>query len=346
MPYKTPDLPTLIKRIKDDLQGDALQQSDAQVLARTLAGSIYTFYGALLSVKDQILPTTANEQTLTELANLRIGGRKQASVAKGKVQVKGTNGAFLKENTILKADDGRQYKTDHSIQLSGTTGTVSVTSVEKGYSQNLSADSQLKLVSPVASIEDVTVVLAPGITGGADIEAIEDLRQRVIRSFRIIPHGGDADDYITWALEVEGVTRAWVVKNHMGPGTVGVFCVRDGDTPITPDSGELKAVNDHIDVSGRPVTADVYVLAPTLKKIDFKIKVTPDTSTVRSAVERSLKNLIATESDLGGTILLSHIREAISLAIGEKDNTVLLPTSDVTCGKTELPVFGEITWQE
>lgn len=344
MPFKTPSLPVLIKRIKDDLQGDALQQSDAQTFSRVVAGGFFSVYGAMLAVKDQILPTTANEQTLERMAELRIGGRKQPTVATGSLKITGVSGAFLPENTVLQTSNGKKYKTLSSLQLSGTTGTVKVASVDKGYSLNLSTGTELRLVSPVASIEDVAVVSAPGITGGTDLEALEDLRQRVIRSFRIIPHGGDADDYVSWALSSPGVTRAWVIKNHMGPGTVGVFCVRDGETPITPDSEELKAIKEHIDASGRPVTADVYVIAPTLKPITFKIKLTPDTSIVRKAVEESLKSLISSESELGGTILLSHIREVVSVATGEKDNVVMTPTADVTCKKTELPTFGSISW--
>lgn len=344
MPFKTPNLPTLIKRIKDDLQGDALQQSDAQVLARTVAGSMFSMYGALLVVKDQILPTTMNEQTLERDAALRIGGRKQPTVATGNVQVTGAVGAFVPENSLLKTKDGRQFKAIQAVQLTATTATVPVVSVEKGYSQNVETDTELRFVSPVASVEDVAVVLDPGITGGSDLESLESLRKRVIRAYRIIAHGGDADDYVTWALSSPGVTRAWVIKNYLGPGTVGVFCVKDDESPITPDEQELQAIKQTIDDSGRPVTSDVYVLAPTLKEIDFTIKVTPDTEIVRNAVEASLKNLIASESEMGGTILLSHIREAVSVATGETDNVVVSPTADITCEATELTVFGEITW--
>lgn len=343
MPFNTPTLPELIKRAKEDLQGDALQQSDAQVLARVHAGALFSIYGYMQWIADQILPDTADEAMLERQANLRIGGRKQPSQATGTVQVTGTVGAFLPEGTVLQATNGNQYSIVVAVTLNDTTASASVISIEKGSAMNLDVGETLTLVSPIASIQDEATVEEPGITGGSDLESVEDLRDRVIRSYRIIPCGGDADDYVTWALEVEGITRAWCIPNHMGAGTVGVFCVRDGDDPITPDEPELQYVKDHIDTV-RPVTANVYVLAPTLKTINFTISVTPDSEAVRTAVQAALSNLIDSESDLGGTIYLSHIRAAVSSATGETDNTVISPATDVTCEATELPVMGQITW--
>ena len=343
MPFNTPTLPELIKRAKEDLQGDALQQSDAQVLARVHAGALFSIYGYMQWIANQILPDTADEAMLERQANLRIGGRKQPTQATGSVQVTGTVGAFLPEGTVLQSANGYQYTVIEAVTLEGATASASVVSVEKGAAMNLDVGETLTFVSPVASIQDEATVEDPGITGGSDLESVEDLRDRVIRSYRIIPCGGDADDYVTWAREVEGITRAWCIPNHMGAGTVGVFCVRDGDDPITPDEQELQDVKDHIDTV-RPVTANVYVLAPTLKTINFTISVTPDSATVRTAVQSALSNLIDSESDLGGTIYLSHIRAAVSSATDETDNTVISPTTDITCEETELPVMGQITW--
>ncbi|MEX6663150.1 baseplate J protein, partial [Pseudomonas sp. W2-17] len=44
MPFETPTLPTLISRTAADLASDALRQSDAQVLSRTISGAAYGLY--------------------------------------------------------------------------------------------------------------------------------------------------------------------------------------------------------------------------------------------------------------------------------------------------------------
>ena len=59
----------------------------------------------------------------------------------------------------------------------------------------------------------------PGIAGGADEQSDLLLLQRVLARLRQPPHGGADFDYIRWALEVPGVTRAWVYPLELGAGT-------------------------------------------------------------------------------------------------------------------------------
>jgi uncharacterized phage protein gp47/JayE len=56
--------------------------------------------------------------------------------------------------------------------------------------------------------------------GGTDQERQEQLRSRMLARYRAPPHGGARHDYIAWALEVPGVTRAWCSPIGYGPGTV------------------------------------------------------------------------------------------------------------------------------
>lgn len=141
-----------------------------------------------------------------------------------------------------------------------------------------------------------------------------------------------------------GVTRVWVYENNQGPGTVGVTFVRDNDSPIIPDSNEVQTVQDYIEVR-RPLTAEVTVFAPTSSALNFTIELlTADTSAIRAAVEQELKDLIQREAEPGGTILLTHINEAISIATGEIDHETTVPAADVTAAPGALFVFGAITW--
>ena len=150
------------------------------------------------------------------------------------------------------------------------------------------------------------------------------------------------------------MTRAWVSPQFMGAGTVGVGFVCDGNTgSIFPDSDKVDEVaaylESHTDpitgaVVGRPVTAELYVFAPSASPLDFTIQVSPNTTAVREAVTASLEDLLEREAEPGGELLLSHIREAISLSIGETDHTLVSPASDLTAGAGELFVLGTITW--
>ncbi|TDV43789.1 putative phage protein gp47/JayE [Pseudomonas graminis] len=345
MPFETPTLPTLISRTAADLASDALRQSDAQVLSRTISGAAYGLYGYLNWIAKQILPDTADAVTLERQALLRLETpRIPAKSATGSASFLASAGSVLDANLVVQASDGRQYRVVDAITPVSGINTAQLEAVDGGILGNAAAGLTLKLVQPVTGIDETFTVLAPGITGGSNQESVESLRSRVIRSFQVIPHGGDADDYVTWALECAGVTRAWTVKNYLGPGTVGVFFVRDGDASIIPDANEIATVKNYIDTKA-PVTAEVIVLAPVLKAVNYTIKLTPDTTVVRTAVTAELTDLHEREAGLGETLLISHIREAISSAQGEVDNVVGSPANDVTAKPNELLTVGAITWQ-
>ena len=74
------------------------------------------------------------------------------------------------------------------------------------------------------------------------------------------------------------------------------------------------------------------------------IALTPSTAAVKSAVAAELADVLQREAYPGGTILLSHLREAISVAAGETNNVLTAPTADVTHSAGQMAVLGAITW--
>jgi len=162
--------------------------------------------------------------------------------------------------------------------------------------------------------------------------------------WRKTPQGGAAQDYVAWALEVEGVTRAWCYPEELGAGTVTVRFVRDDDASPIPDAGEVATVAAHI-AALRPVTAQVTVVAPVAATLNFTIQApSPDTAAVRAAIEASLRALLRREAEPGETLLISHIREAISTATDEYDHVLVSPAANVVYTTGQMAVFGAITW--
>jgi uncharacterized phage protein gp47/JayE len=345
MPFETPSLPVLINRTQGDLAGDSLRQSDAQVLARTLSGAAFGLYGYLDWIADQILPDTADDTTLERIAALRLHQpRKAAQAASGSVSFTAAAGAVLDAGTLLQTSDGRSYTVTVGGTTSGGTNIAPIQALDAGSLGNSDAGLTLFPVQPVQGIGNTFTVLDPGLSGGVAAESIESLRARVIRSYRVIPHGGAAADYETWALECPGIGQAWCRGNYLGPGTVGLFIVTDDTSNPIPSSAQLEQVRSYIDPL-RPVTAQLYVLAPVQVPVVYKLRVTPDTSAVRAAVEAQLQDLHDREASLGDTLLLSHINEAISSAGGETDHALLAPTADVTAATNQLLTFGGCIWQ-
>ena len=344
MPFETPSLPVLIKRTQSDLASDALRQSDAHVLARTLSGAAFGLYGYLDWIAEQILPDKADASTLERIAALRLNQpRKAAQAASGSVSFSAVAGAVLDIDTLLQSSDGRSYKVTAARTTASGINSTTLQAVDPGTLGNAEAGMSLVPVQPIQGVGNSFTVLAPGISGGVAQESIESLRARVISSYRLIPHGGSADDYQTWALECPGITRAWCRRNYLGPGTVGLFVMRDDDPQPIPNAEQLAQVLAYIEPL-RPVTAEVYVLAPVMQPVTYRLRLTPDTSAVRAAVEAELRDLHSREAGLGESLLLTHIAEAISSATGEHDHKLMAPVADVPAADNQLLVFGGCQW--
>lgn len=346
MPFNTPSLPALITRAQGDLAGSsALLRSDAEVLARVNGAASYGRYGHQAYIAEQILPDTADEDTLRRMARARLKRDQLPAVAaQGPVGFIGSAGRVLDAGTLLRRDDGQQFRVLLTVTLTGAAGVAQLQAVTPGQAGNTPAGTTLRTVSPVLGISDTFTVQAPGLTAGSEQESLEALRARVVRSYRLVPHGGNKTDYETWALEVPGVTRAWLIRHWAGPGTVAVFIARDGDINLIPSPEALQQAFDYIE-SECPVTVELYVLAPVEKPVQYEIKLTPDSSSIRSAVEAELVDLHKRESNLGVGLLLTHIRAAISGAPGETDHQLLNLFADVPAARNELLTFGGILWR-
>lgn len=350
MAWIRPLLQTLIDRNQADIEAslpgtDArLRRSNLNIIAKIISACTHGLYGYLEYIAKQILPDTADTTYLDRHASLWLSvPRKAASYATGQVVFTGSNGILIPAGTVLVRSDGIEYDTDADATIVAGTATANVTGMTAGQTTNAIANTQLSLASPIAGITGTVLVGSGALVGGADTEDDEDLRARVIARIKQAPHGGSDFDYETWALEVPGVTRAWVYPLELGIGTVVVRFVRDNDVSLIPDAGEIAAVQAYID-ERRPVTAQVTVAAPTAVPLNFSIDLTPDTAPVRAAVEAELRDLILREAIPGGTILLSHIREAISIAAGEQNYVMSAPAADVTNTVGNITTFGAITW--
>lgn len=350
MPFARPTLSELINRTLADTTSrlsadELLRRADAEVLARVLAGAAHGLYGYIDWLSRQILPDTSESEWLERHASLWLSeGRKPAAAATGAVSFTGVSGSVVPSGTVLRTAAGVQVATVADVTLSGGAGSAAAEAVEAGAAGNLIAGTPLSLVSPIAGVQSTALVAAGGITGGADIEDDEALRARVIDRIQQPPQGGCAYDYVAWALQVEGVTRAWVYPQELGLGTVTVRFVRDDDASLIPDAGEVATVQAHIDAL-RPVTAQVTVVAPVAVPLDITITgLVPDTAAVRAAIQAEVTDLLRREAVPGGTILISRLREAISIAAGESDHVLTSPTANITHATGELAVLGTITW--
>ena len=350
MPFERPDLATLVSRAQADtaarLPGvdPALRRSLVGVLSAVRAGSVHGLFGYLDWLARQLMPDTAELEHLERWASIWKLPRLAATAAVGQASFTGLNGSAIPLGTLLLRADGREYATTEEALIAAGVATAPVQAVVAGVDGNAGPGILLNLVSPVSGVQPQASV-ADGLTGGADAETDDSLRVRLLLRIRKPPKAGANDDYATWARDnCPGVTRAWTSAKELGAGTVTLRFVMDGTyadgIPQAEDVAMVQAVLDAL----RPVTAELFVVAPVPQSLGLSIRLTPDLASVRAAVEAELRDMLLAEAVPGGTILISHVREAISIALGETDHVLLAPTEDVVCAAGEIAVVGEIDW--
>lgn len=338
--FNRPSLRELISRTLADTLSrltaeEQLLRSDATVYARVQAGASHELHGYLDWLSRQVIYDTADAEFLERWAGMFGIERKPAEFAVGTVTA--TGAGSIPAGAVYRRTDGVEFTVDSTTAVPGA---VPVTAVLAGAAGNTDSGS-LSLLAPIAGVTTAAVVVE--IANGSDIEGDDALRSRFLARLRQAPNGGSAGDYVQWALEVPGVTRAWVYPQELGAGTVTVRFVRDNDASIIPDAGEVAAVLAYLE-EVRPVTAQVYVFAPVAVPLAFTIDITPDTPEVRLAITASLQDLLSREAEPGGTILLSRIREAISTASGESDHVLTVPAANVTHTTAQIATMGAVTW--
>lgn len=278
--------------------------------------------------------------------------RKPAVKAAGPAAFPGANGTVVPAGTALVRSDGVRYLTTAEATVAGGSAALAIEAETPGEAGNAETGQVLALGSPIAGLSSQGAVGEGGLAGGADVETdggrglSEAFRGRILDRIRTPPHGGSAADYVKWALEVPGVTRAWVYPGELGVGTVVVRFMMDGtyDDGI-PLEADVAAVQAYID-ERRPVTADVTVVAPVAVPLDVEIAdLDPDDSETRAAIEAELADMIRERAEPGKTIKASWISEAVSVAAGEDSHEIAAPEGDVEHATGEIAVMGDVTYE-
>jgi len=192
-----------------------------------------------------------------------------------------------------------------------------------------------------------------GLTGGSDAESDESLLERVLYS-RANPVANFNVSAITLqVLTVPGVTRVFVNPITPYVGAVTVAFMRDNDSNPIPDAGEVQDVEDAI-LEIYPAQSDpgeLYVLAPTPVTVNFTFaSITPDTPTMRTAIENSLevffREVVDYEVNIDEDKYRSAIINTIDLETGDTMTTFTLtsPTTDIVISTNEIGVLGTVSF--
>jgi uncharacterized phage protein gp47/JayE len=359
VPFTIPTLEQIAKQcfgaFRSNLKGSdaALWPNNVAVAAKVIAGAMYGPYSFLGYISKQISPATAEGVFLTRHATDRGLSRLAPTYAEGTVILAADPTVTIGTGLVLQRADGLQYETLTGGTV-GDDGTleVDVRCTTTGKAGNTQAGVTLSLTSPIERVQTDHTVGDDGIGAGADEENDASLRARILFLMANPPHGGAAHDYVIWAREVNGVTRVFVdpVTATNGRHTVGVwFMMDDSYDDGIPQPSDVTAVDDYID-DLRPAGAVVDIAAPTPVSVDVEISdLSPDTAAVRTAIEAELVELFRREPQVSTdtnpyTLHRSVISEAIAVATGEHNHTLVEPATDVLYITGTIPVLGTVSF--
>lgn len=349
MPFIVP----AFAKIRDDLLRDLKNQlpdadvgpdSDYFIRATSVASAVEGLYQHQAWIVRQIFPDTADREYLELHARTRGLTRKVAVAAQGQISVAGTPGAAVATGLTAKLGDQTYVTTLAGVIDVNGVATVTAVASTAGTAGNASANATVELTAAPSGVTSQATIVT--MTGGVDEESDGELLARLLELIRRPPAGGNKYDYRRWAMEVSGVTAAFVYPLRRGLGTVDVVITSAG---ALPSAATITAVQDHID-DVRPVTAkNSLVLAPTLNVVDVAVSVQLSGITLAMAqaqIEAALGTYF-NQLAPGETAIKSRIEALVSDLSGVVDRAVTLPAANVVptvdAGMVEWVRLGTVT---
>ena len=306
MALSTPTINEIAANIVADIEAEysqtipILAKAVFRVWAFIQAGVFIVLYKFGTEQFKQRFVQTANETFLALLGEQVGVVRTPAQIwtGTGSVPVTTTGGVIQAGTQLVNNATGIVYiVTPSKAIILSPTETMTLQSTVGGDISNLVVGDEITFVSPQPGIGD-TVTITIVSQEGADIEPIEQYRQRVLDRYQKQPQGGALADYELWAEEAVNVINAYPYAGTT-PGTVEVFIEVDNQTDGIPTSGQLDAALESINfdpVTGlatrRPVTAEVTTEAITRTTFVVEVQtLNPDTPDIRTAIDAAVEDL-------------------------------------------------------
>ena len=296
-----------------------LPKSFLRVLAKVLAAVFILLYKyAGFTFLQIFVATASNDETEVngraviplqfwgEL--IGVGAPTPAVQAELTIDITVTNqtGILPSGSQLISSATGVTYITLSAVSLNAATVQATIRAVADqsggngaGVIGNLENGSIVSFANPLANVAKEAVVVGQIIVG-ADEEATEVYRQRIIDRFQARPQGGALADYKIWGEEVAGIINVYPYTGD--PGEVNVYSEAtpesSGDPDGIPTAAQLDQVLDSIELdenglaTRRPANAAINSLP--ISRTDFTVDVigliVDNEAEVQQEIETALDN--------------------------------------------------------
>lgn len=182
-------------------------------------------------------------------------------------------------------------------------------------------------------------------SGGAGAEGDQELRERVMASYRRLSNGANTAWYEEKVLNMPGVAAVAVLPRNRGIGTVDIIFSADGGVPGTELIGQVKkALEDE-----REICVDIAVSAPTTVSVNVAAAITVSQGytfeNVKTAAENALKACFGGKN-LGCNVYRAKLGAVLMGVEGLENYSLSAPAADVSISCTQLPILGTLAVSE
>lgn len=291
-----------------------LAKAFTRVLAKALGGAhvLLYKYASFVFLQQFVEHATMEETTilgkvvrpLVELGK-QVGVGEPLPATRAEVLVRVTvqmqTGTLPAGAQLLHAPSGVLYLTVASVALNASTVNVTARASSdqgggggEGAIGNRLAGDVLNFANPLPNVATNAVVLSQSVTG-AEAEAVDAYRARILRRWQQKPQGGAYADYQLWAENEPGILNVYPYRG--APGIVDVYveatAASAGNADGIPTPAQLATVralyeaDDEGLASRRPVNAYPNVLPITRRSFDVTITGldAPDISAAQTTIE-------------------------------------------------------------
>ena len=203
-----------------------------RAIAAVQAAKLKLYYLRVAAVQKNIFIDTADPEskggTLERFGRVKLNRNPfPATAGEYLVEVSGSIGATISQNTTFKSDDnssapGKLFILDNSFTFIAAVGSIVLRALETGVDSKLNINDTLTATAPIANVDSAATVLIEQTTP-QPAENIEVYRAKALEAYRLEPQGGAAADFRLWASDVQGVANSYPFVNSGAPHEVNLF---------------------------------------------------------------------------------------------------------------------------
>lgn len=355
--------PEMIKnRILARLQSK-LETREGSVTNDQVSGVSYELWIAY-QMMDSLIPIFYVDETSGIYLDKQAGDfgivRKSGAYAHASIHFTGKAGTTIPAGMAFYTKSGLAFLLMETVVLEDGAGTGVLEAENVGEAYNIDAadiTSMLRNISGLTSYENEAAV------GGVDMESNRDYLARYREYLSHPPTSGNGYHYQQWAMEVNGVGAARILKVWNGGGTVKCILASPDMEPV--DEAVVASTSEHI-AAECPVGAEATCLSVLSQAITVSASVTLEDTASLSIVQAAmvsnldtyLRQLVKTDfakvidvrkeslDDYAYKVLYSRIGFYLLSIDGVLDYsnlTVNGATANVIVPYDTIPVAGEVT---